>query len=117
EEFIAAAAARASGLLLDPIDWRALDHWLRDTDRGWREGDLGSVDPGAWKKLDLRFKAALAPLREALRAARDRAKAERQALIDEVTALSSKATEREIPSQVKAIQARWQAVAKALSLV
>lgn len=116
EAFIAAAAARASGLLSDPIDWRALEHWLRDADRGWRGADLGSVDPGTWKKLDVRFKAALSPLREALRAARDRAKAERQALIDEVTALSSKAAEREIPSQVKAIQARWQAGAKTLSL-
>ncbi|MFH1043619.1 MAG: DUF349 domain-containing protein [Pseudomonadota bacterium] len=116
EAFIVAAVARASGLLSDPIDWRVLEHWLRDTDRGWREADLGSVDPGAWKKLDARFKAALAPLREALRSARDRARAERQALIDEVTILASKATEREIPSQVRAIQARWQAGAKALSL-
>ena len=50
---------------------------------------LGSVDPGAWKKLDPRFKSALAPLREALSAARDRAKAGRQALIDEVDGAGS----------------------------
>ena len=116
DEFIAAAAAHAPTLLVEPIDWRAIERWLRETDQGWREGDLGSVDPGAWKKLDLRFKAALAPLREALSAARDRAKAGRQALIDEATALASKAMEREAPSQVKAIQARWQAEAKELSL-
>ena len=116
EEFIAAAAAHAPTLLVEPFDWRAIERWLRETDQGWREGDLGSVDPGAWKKLDLRFRAALAPLRDALSAARDRAKAGRQALIDEATALVSKAMEREVPSQVKAIQARWQAEAKDLAL-
>ncbi len=116
DEFIAAAAAHAPTLLVEPVDWRAIERWLRDTDHGWREGDLGSVDPGAWKKLDLRFKAALAPLREALLAARDRAKAGRQALIDEAAALSAKAGEREAPSQVKAIQARWQVQAKELPL-
>jgi hypothetical protein len=116
EEFTAAAAAHAPTLLAEPADWRAIERWLRETDQGWREGDLGSVDPGAWKKLDLRFKAALAPLREALSAARERAKAGRQALIDEVTALAARATERELPSQVKAIQAKWQAEAKALPL-
>lgn len=116
DEFIAAAAARTPGLLAEPVDWRALERWLRDTDQGWREGDLGSVDPGAWKKLDARFKAALAPLRDALSAARDRAKAGRQALIDEATALLAKAMEREVPSQVKAIQAKWQAEAKELPL-
>ena len=116
EEFIAAAAAHAPGLLGEPTDWRAIEGWLRETDQVWREGDLGSVDPGGWKKLDLRFKAALAPLREALSAARDRAKAGRQALIDEATALSAKAMEREVPSQIKAIQARWQVQAKELPL-
>jgi len=116
DEFIAAAAAHVPTLLVEPVDWRAIERWLRETEQGWREGDLGSVDPGAWKKLDLRFKAALAPLRDALSAARDRAKAGRQALIDEATALVSKAMEREVPSQIKAIQARWQAEAKELPL-
>jgi DNA repair protein SbcC/Rad50 len=116
EEFIAAAAAHAPTLLDEPPDWRAIERWLRETERGWRESDLGSVDPGAWKKLDLRFKTALGPLREALSAARDHAKAGRQALIDEVNALLPKAMEREVPSQIKAIQARWQSEAKGLSL-
>jgi len=116
EEFIAAAAAHAPTLLAEPADWRAIERSLRETERAWREGDLGSVDPGAWKKLDLRLKAALAPLRDALSAARERAKAGREALIDEVTALAARAMEREVPSQVKAIQAKWQAEAKALSL-
>jgi hypothetical protein len=116
EEFIAAAAVHAPTLLAEPVGWRAVERWLRETDQGWREGDLGSVDPGLWKKLDLRLKAALAPLRDALSAARDRAKAGRQALIDEAAALVSKAMEREVPSQVRAIQARWQAEAKELSL-
>ncbi len=116
EAFIAAAAAHAPSLLAEPIDLRAVERWLRETDHGWREGDLGSVDPGAWKKFDLRFKAAIAPLRDALSAARDQAKAGRQAMIDEAAALVAKATERDVPSQVKAIQARWQSEAKALSL-
>ncbi len=50
----------------EPRDWRAIERWLRETDHAWREGDLGSVEPGAWKKLDARLKAALAPLRDAL---------------------------------------------------
>jgi hypothetical protein len=116
EAFIAAAQAQVPALLAEPVDWRALERWLRETDQAWRTGDLGSVDPAAWKKLDQRFKTALLPLRGALGEGRERAKAGRQALIDEATALASKATEREIPSQVKAIQARWQAQAKALPL-
>ena len=116
EEFISAAAAHAPTLLGEPRDWRALERWLRDTDQAWREGDLGSVEPGAWKKLDTRLKAVLAPLRDALSAARTQAKADRQALIAEVAALASTATERDAPSQVRAIQARWQEQARAMPL-
>src|SRR6185295_10786431 len=68
EEFIAAAAAHVLTLLVEPRDLRAIERWLRETDKGWREGDLGSVEPGAWKKLDARLKAALLPLRDALSA-------------------------------------------------
>lgn len=117
DEFIAAAAAHAPTLLTEPRDWRAIEHWLRDTDRAWREGDLGSVEPKAWKSFDARLKAAVAPLRDALGAARTQAKATRQALIDEATALSAKAMERDTPSQVKALQTRWQAHAKEVSLL
>lgn len=116
ETFVAAAAAHGPTLLGEPRDWRAIERWLRDTDRVWRDGNLGSVEPGEWKKIDARFKAALFPLRDALSAARDQAKADRRALIEEATVLASKATERETPSQLKAIQARWQEHAKALSL-
>ena len=117
DEFIAAAAAHAPTLLAaEPRDHRAIERWLRETDKTWREGDLGSVEPGAWKKLDARLKAALLPLREALSTARDSAKSGRQALIAEVTALAAKALDRDAPSQVKAIQAKWQAEAKAKPL-
>ncbi len=105
EDFIAAAAAQSPTLPGEPPDWRAIERFLRDTDRAWREGDLGSVEPGAWKKLDARLRAALAPLRDALSSAREQAKAGRLALIAEATALASKAMERDVPSQVKAIQA------------
>ena len=116
EAFIAAAEAHGPTLLAEPRDWRAIERWLRETDRAWREGSLGSVEPGAWKKLDARLKAALAPVRDALAGARDSAKVGRQALIAEATALVAKATERDVPSQVKAIQARWQEHAKAMPL-
>lgn len=115
-DFIAAAAAHAATLLVEPRDGRAIEHWLRDTDRAWREGDLGSVDPGAWKKLDTRLRAALGPLRDALSAARGQAKAGRQQLIAEVAAVASRATERDAPAQVRAIQARWQEQAKLMPL-
>ena len=116
DEFIAAAAAHAPTLLTESPDWRAIERWLRETDHTWREGKLGSVDPGAWKKLDAKLKAAVAPLRDALSAARDKAKAGRQALIDEAVAVGAKAMDRDAPSQVKALQARWQEQAKALAL-
>jgi hypothetical protein len=116
EGFIAAAAEKAPTLLAEPHDWRAIEHWLRDTDRAWREGGLGSVDPGSWKKLDARLKAATAPVRDALTAAREAAKEGRRQLIAEVTALAAKATERDTPSQVKAIQVRWQEQAKAMPI-
>jgi hypothetical protein len=117
DEFIAMAAAHAPTLLGETPDFRAIERWLRDTDHAWREGDLGSVDPGSWKKLDVKLKEAIAPARDALTAARERAKAERQALIEEVRAVGAKASERDAPSQVKAIQARWQEQAKKMSLL
>jgi hypothetical protein len=116
EEFTAAAAAHALTLLGDIRDWREIERWLRDTDRTWREGDLGSVNPDAWKKLDARLKVALAPLRDALSAARNQAKASRQVLIEEATALASEAMERDTPSRIRTIQIRWQEQAKAQPL-
>ena len=116
EEFIAAATAHVPTLLVEPRDSRAIERWLRETDKGWREGDLGSVEPGAWKKLDARLKAALLPLRDALSAERDQAKTGREALVAEAVALAARATERDTPAQVKAIQAKWQAEAKARPL-
>jgi hypothetical protein len=116
EEFTAAAAAHAPTLLVEPRDWRTIERWLRETDRRWHDGDLGSVEPKAWRNLDARFDAALAPLRDAYSAARDQAKARRLALIEEATALTAKALERDAPAQVKVIQAQWQAQAKELML-
>jgi exonuclease SbcC len=116
EEFIATAAAQAPTLLVEPRDWRAIERWLRQTDRRWHDGDLGSMDPRAWKHLDARLKAVVAPLRDALSAARGHAKARRLALIEEATALAAKALERDAPAQVKVIQAQWQAQAKELML-
>ena len=116
EEFIAAAEAHAPTLLAEPLDARALDRWLRETDATWHGASLGSVEPGAWKKLDAKLKAAVAPARDALGAARQQAKADRQALIAEAEALAGKATERDAPTQVKELQARWQQVARQVPL-
>ncbi|MCK6430309.1 MAG: DUF349 domain-containing protein [Burkholderiaceae bacterium] len=116
EEFIAAAAAHAPALLAEPRDWRAIERWLREADATWHGPSLGSVEPGAWKKLDARFKAAVAPLRDALSGARAQAKSERQALIAEAQALAAQALERDTPAKVKALQARWQAQAKHVPL-
>jgi hypothetical protein len=116
DEFIDATAAHIPSLLTEPPDWRAIERWLRETDRTWREGTLGSVEPGAWKELDARLKGVVGPLREALATAREQAKSARQALIAEAAALTARAGERDTPSQVKAIQLRWQLQAKALPL-
>lgn len=113
DEFIDAAAAHVPTLLGETPDRRAIERWLRETDRDWREGNLGSVDPAAWKKLDARLKEALAPLRAVLAASREEGKSGRQALIAEVEALLPRAMEREAPSLVKAVQARWQEHSKA----
>ncbi len=116
EEFIAAAAARAPTLLAEPLDWRAMEHWLRETDAAWRSQALGSVEPAAWKKFDARLKAAVAPVREALAQTRAQARAEREALIVQAQELLPRAMERDAPSQVQALQARWQAQSKARPL-
>jgi DNA repair protein SbcC/Rad50 len=116
EEFITAAAAHAPTLLGEPRDWRAIERWLRDTESTWRGTSLGSVEPGAWKKLDARMKAALAPLHEALTASRQQARQEREVLIAEAEALVPKAAERDTPSRVKELQTRWQAHAKSIVL-
>ncbi len=117
EEFIAAAAAHAPSLLTEPRDWRAIERWLRETEQKWREGNLGSVEPRAWKKLDTELKAALAPLREALSTARNHAKTARIALIEEAKGLAAHAMERDTLTHVKALQAKWQEQAKAISLL
>jgi len=116
EEFIAATEAKVPEVLAEPRDWRAIERWLREVDGQWHGSTLGSVEPGAWKKLDGRFKAALAPARDALAAVRGEAKAVRQGLITEAQALAAKALDRDAPSQVKALQERWQQNAKAMSL-
>ncbi|MDQ6618324.1 MAG: DUF349 domain-containing protein [Pseudomonadota bacterium] len=116
EQFIAAAAAHVPTLLVEPRDWREIERRLRDTDRRWRNGDLGAVQPKAWKSLDARLNATLAPLRDALSAAREEAKARRLGLIEEAMAVASSASARDAPAQVKAIQAKWQAQAKELAL-
>ena len=116
EDFIAAAAAHAPTLLEEPRDWRAIERWLRDTEAAWRDTSLGSVEPGAWKRLDARLKAALAPLHDALSAARRDARQGREALIAEAEALVAKAMERDAPSRVKEMQARWQAHSKSIVL-
>src|SRR4029079_5916544 len=108
EEFIAAAAAHAPTRLTEPRDWRAIERWMRETEQKWREGNLGSVEPRAWKKLDSELKTALAPVRDALATARTEAKAKRVAMIEEAQALAAKAMERETLAQVKSLQARWQ---------
>ena len=114
EEFIAAAAQKAGELLaLEPRDLKAIERWLRETDHAWHAGELGSVEPEAWKKLDAKLKQAVAPLRELLGQARGDAKAGRQALIAEAEALLAKAQERDAPAQARSLQARWTEHAKA----
>jgi DNA repair protein SbcC/Rad50 len=112
EEFIDAAAAHAPTLATEPRDWRAIERWLRDTESAWRDKALGSLEPGIWKKFDAKLKAALAPLHGELSAARAQAKKERETLIAEAESLAAKAGERDTPSRVKELQARWQANAK-----
>lgn len=117
EEFVAVAAAHAPTLLGETPDWRGIERWLRETDQAWRDGKLGSVEPAAWKKLDVQLKAAVAPARDALNAARDQAKVQRQALIEEATALGAKPMDRDTLGKVKDLQTRWQEQAKAISLL
>ena len=116
EEFIAQAAAHVPVLITDAPDWKSVERWLRETDQGWHGTTLGSVDPGTWKKLETKLKEAVAPARDAFAAARGKVKTERETLIAEVNALLPRAMERDTPSQVKAIQQRWQENARQLAL-
>lgn len=117
DDFIAVAELHAPALLAEPRDWRAIERWLHETENTWRGSTLGSVQESTWKKLDARLKLVLAPLREGLAGARQQAKADRQALIDEAKALAGKALDRDTPAQVKSLQARWQTHAKSLTLL
>ena len=113
EEFIAAAAQKASELAAaEPRDLKAIEHWLREADQAWHHGELGSVEPDAWKKLDAKLKQAMSPARELLGQARGEAKSGRLALIAEAEALVAKAQERDAPAQARALQARWTEHAK-----
>ncbi|MGE5160064.1 MAG: DUF349 domain-containing protein [Betaproteobacteria bacterium] len=116
EDFIAAAEGHAPTLLAEPRDWRAVERWLRETESTWRGTTLGSVDPGAWKKLDARLKAVLAPLHEGLSAARRQARQDREAFIAEAEALAARGAERDLPARIKDLQSRWQAHAKSIVL-
>jgi len=115
DEFIDRAVQEGAALLaVEPRDLRLMEQWVRDTEKNWREGELGSVDPGAWKKLDARFRETVGLVRQVLVTARGEGKAGREALIAEVTALAVNAAhDREAPTKVKALQQRWQAEAKA----
>ena len=113
EEFIAAAAQKAAELAAaEPRDLKAIEHWLREADQAWHHGELGSVEPDAWKKLDAKLKQAVSPARELLGQARGEAKSGRLALIAEAEALVAKAQERDAPAQARALQARWTEHAK-----
>jgi hypothetical protein len=116
EDFITGVDAHAPTLLGEPRDWRGIERWVRETESNWRGTALGSVDPGTWKKLDARLKSALAPLHEALSAARRQARQEREAFIAEAEALAAKGAERDLPGRIKDLQARWQAHAKSIVL-
>ncbi len=116
EDYIAQAAAHAPTLITETPDWKAIERWVREIETGWREGGLGSVDPGTWKKLETKLKDAVAPARNAMAGARAQVKAGREALIAEVNALLPRALERDTPSQVKAIQQRWQENARQIPL-
>jgi uncharacterized protein DUF349 len=116
DAFIEHAAAHAPTLLAESPDWRAIERWLRETETAWRDKALGSVEPGTWKKLDARLKAALAPAHDALNAARKQARQEREALIGEAEALAARSGERDTPSRVKELQARWQTNARTIAL-
>jgi len=114
EEFIAAAAQKAGELMAaEQRDPKAIERWLRETDHAWHAGELGSVEPDSWKKLDAKLKQAVAPLRELLGQARGEAKSGRLALIAEAEALLAKAQERDAPAQARSLQARWTEHAKA----
>ena len=116
EDYIAQTAAHAPTLITETPDWKAIERWVREIETGWREVGLGSVDPGTWKKLEAKLKDAIAPARNAMAGARAQVKASREALIAEVNALLPRALERDTPSQVKAIQLRWQENARQIPL-
>ncbi len=114
DEFIAAAAAKTAELLAaEPRDLKAIERWLREADQAWHHGELGSVEPDTWKKLDARLKQTVAPLREALSQVRSEARSGRLALIADAEALVAKAQEREAPARARELQARWTEHAKA----
>ncbi|MEN9560312.1 MAG: hypothetical protein RLZZ502_1523, partial [Pseudomonadota bacterium] len=117
ESFLGLAQTEvASFLAAQGEGWnqRGSEQFLRDIQARWR--GLGGVEPDEYTALTARFKEVLAPVAGVLTDRKDGSKNERQALIDAALALASQALGRETPSAVKALQTKWQALAKSVHL-
>ncbi len=114
-------SAPAENAAAPAADWRAVTHALEEAQAHWRKlGPLEHTVPRKAQKGDnaivMRYAAALRALEAPLQGAYDEARARRDALITEATALQSSATARDVVDKIKKIQALWQTVAKAMPL-
>lgn len=96
----------------DATDWKAVASFVRDARLAWKR--LGTVERRDKKRLDAEFDAAVQTLLQPLAAARAAEIARRESLISEAARLDS--NERGAMDALRALQARWQELAKALPL-
>lgn len=96
----------------DTTDWKAVSSFVRDSRLAWKR--LGTVERRDKKRLDAEFDAAVQTLLQPLAAARAAEIARRESLISEAARLDS--NDRGAMDALRALQARWQELAKALPL-
>lgn len=106
--------AQASGAAADgtDVDWKAVAAFCSRVTQAWRR--LGPIDRRERKAIDAEFGAALRALTEPLAAQQQREIARRESLIAEVEALDANSP-RSVDA-LRAIQERWQEMARMLPL-
>lgn len=107
-----AAATLPEGVNLDAVDWKALAAFCRRVNQAWKR--LGITDRKEKKRLDAEFETAVQSLLKPLEQQQQVQIAQREKLIAEVSKLSP--TDRGAVDALRAVQARWQELAKAMPL-
>ena len=91
--------------LAESPEWREIDRAFQQLRNRWRQA--GPVDRNDWRKIQKRYRAALAALDAVLQEERERNHAERMALIEQLEALADSDDLRAAMATVREAQKAW----------